>query len=234
MKDDEYAIGQACRMLGVDRKTLTKWLGKDGIEPADDKYDGRVRTVTADQLARIAAAHERTVRPPATLADALALIAGLEARIVALEAARQAAYAPVTRYDGQEAGTRPLSAGQRHRPSVGRPAQRSAPFTTAGGTTRNASGEYTTDADGLTRTADGTFTIRAIARICAAHGASENTARLQWAPKIAAEGMSRARADVVRWLLDNKPTYVSQRCDVADCPCQPSADASAGEGSEDA
>jgi len=99
--NDRHMLGEVARMLSVDAKTLRDWLSKAGIEPAPDKYDARRKYLTADQVAQLAALHERTPRHAPTVADLAAHVDELTAKIAALEAAKTT-YAPVTRYEGQE------------------------------------------------------------------------------------------------------------------------------------
>ena len=54
-------LGEACQQLGITRRTLDKWLTRLDIEPERHPQDWRYRTLTDEQIQRIA--DERALMP---------------------------------------------------------------------------------------------------------------------------------------------------------------------------
>lgn len=57
-----FTIQEAQDLLGVDQKTLRKWMKRSEIEPIQDAVDQRRRLINEDQLKLLARVHRRDLR----------------------------------------------------------------------------------------------------------------------------------------------------------------------------
>jgi hypothetical protein len=62
------SLADACRQLGIDAKTLRRWLGQAQVSLQSDAADGRKKGVSGEQLQQLAALHHRAlpILAPAT------------------------------------------------------------------------------------------------------------------------------------------------------------------------
>lgn len=58
----QFTIGESCILLNVDRVTLKRWLDIENMTPHIDPRDKRVKYLTREDLDRLAAQHNRSVR----------------------------------------------------------------------------------------------------------------------------------------------------------------------------
>ena len=103
------SVAQASRRLGVDAKTLHRWLGEAHIPLHSSPHDGRKKGVSSDHLQVLARLHQRSLTPlpegppvsiPAEAPELSAALLALPERLAALQtqiAALQQQVADLTR-----------------------------------------------------------------------------------------------------------------------------------------
>ncbi len=88
----QYTLQEAAERLGVEQKTLRKWIREASLEPALDEFDLRRKLLTEDQLQELAHRHRRPIVDASDLhalvrslqrqvADLRQSVSGLEARL---------------------------------------------------------------------------------------------------------------------------------------------------------
>ena len=89
------SLAEACRRLGIDAKTLRRWLADAQLPLHSHPHDGRKKGVSSEHLQRLACLHHRSLallsqEPPAPVADELpvlpAALLALPERLDALQA----------------------------------------------------------------------------------------------------------------------------------------------------
>ena len=127
------SVAQASRRLGVDAKTLHRWLGEAQIPLHSSPQDGRKKGVSSDHLQVLARLHQRSLPPlpevppvpiPAEVPELAAALLALPERLAAL----QQQVADLTLLLQQQAPA-PVSPAQAAQPSrrSSKPAPRSRP-----------------------------------------------------------------------------------------------------------
>ena len=88
------SVAQASRRLGVDAKTLHRWLGEAHIPLHSSPHDGRKKGVSSDHLQVLARLHQRSLTPlpevppapvPAEAPELSAALLALPERLAALQ-----------------------------------------------------------------------------------------------------------------------------------------------------
>lgn len=86
----EYTLQEAAELLGVDQKTLRKWLKESSMAPIPDDVDLRRRLLRHEQLEELARKHRRSLRPDdaiqATVKALQRQVADLTRAVLSLEA----------------------------------------------------------------------------------------------------------------------------------------------------
>src|SRR5437868_8479892 len=80
------SVAQASRRLGVDAKTLHRWLGEAQIPLHSSPQDGRKKGVSSDHLQVLARLHQRSLTPLPEVPELAAALLALPERLVALQA----------------------------------------------------------------------------------------------------------------------------------------------------
>src|SRR5258708_40283637 len=54
-----YTLKQTCQVVGIDSKTLHKWLKDLEISPVEDRYDHRIRLLSEEQVQQLVIVAQR-------------------------------------------------------------------------------------------------------------------------------------------------------------------------------
>jgi len=107
---ERYAVKQLEAALAVDANTARGWLEDLGIEPTQDRYDGRRKWISSEDAQRVAEAHDRVLLAipedaPKTLASAMRIIARLQEENTQLRSQVRTLSATLGKQDRQEAAS---------------------------------------------------------------------------------------------------------------------------------